>query len=156
MKKRAFQAGLLLLPTLVLTGWMLQVASAIAAYPAMRINLLGYDPRDLLQGHYLMVVLDIEGMTRAAPDCVCLVERPKAPGRPGFKPLPSCAPDALRNCPMPLKNPTRNHRYYRSEQQAKALEKLLADGRHVDALVRFDGKGGVVLDDLRVDGETPP
>ncbi len=158
MRKTALAAALLL-PTLILAGWAIWLPIPRADDPGLRIRLLGFDPRDLLRGHYLLARLDIHDLPpgRYGPDdCICLRARPEAPGRPGFTPLPSCAADILKTCPLPLSDPGRELRLYQSQEMAQALERWLAEGqRVVDIEVRFDGKGGIALQDIRVDGQPP-
>lgn len=157
MRKSALLAALLLLPSLILAGWALWLPLPRAADPGLCIRLLGYDPRDLLRGHYLLARLDIHDLPpgRYGPDdCVCLRERPEDPGRPGFTPLPSCAAEILASCPLPLADPGRELRLYQSKERAQTLERWLAEGqRRVDVDVRFDGAGGIALQDIRVDGQ---
>ena len=113
----------------------------------------------LFRSHYLLARLDIQGLPpgRYGPDdCICLSDRPDDPGRPGFTPLPSCAAEILKSCPMPLSDPGRELRLYQSQEMAQALERWLAGGKRVvDIEVRFDGKGGISLQDIRVDGQPP-
>ncbi len=157
MRKLTLSAALLLLPTLILAGWAVWLPIPRANDPGMRIRLLGFDPRDLLRGHYLLARLDIQGLPpgRYGPDdCICLSDRPDDPGRPGFTPLPSCAAEILKSCPMPLSDPGRELRLYQSQEMALALERWLAGGKRlVDIEVRFDGKGGISVQDIRVDGQ---
>lgn len=156
MRVSWLRAILLLAPTLVLAGWALSIPVLRSGDPVMRIRLLGYDPRDLLRGHYLLARLDIDGLMPGRPgpaDCVCITDRPDDPGRPGFTPLPSCRPVDLAACPTPLADPGRELRLYQPKARALALEQWLReDGAMVDIGVRFDGRGGIALEDLRVDG----
>lgn len=153
------RAVLLLAPTLILAGWALSIPALRADDPAMRVRLAGYDPRDLLRGHYLLARLDIAGLTpgRFGPgDCICLGQG-GADGRPGFTPLPGCQPQALSACRFPLSDPGRELRIYQPQDKALRLQELLRDGTAlVDAGVRFDGAGGIAVEDVRVDGQSLP
>lgn len=157
MKRSLLRLALLLLPTLVLTGWALSIPWLRAGQPEMRVRLVGYDPRDLLRGHYLLARLDIENLPPGRygeQDCICLLAPDHGTGRPGFTPLQSCATEVLAACPFPLADPGRELRLYQPAEGAQRLEALLRDGKAmVDVRLRFDGAGGVALDDLRVDGK---
>lgn len=159
MRKQALRAALLLAPTLILTGWALSIPMLRADDPVMRIRLAGYDPRDLLRGHYLLARLDIAGLPPGrgeADACVCLTPPAGADGRPGFTLLASCQPAVLAACPYPLADPGRELRLYQSQENALRLEASLREGKvMVDAAVRFDGQGGIAVEDVRVDGRVP-
>lgn len=159
MNRSLLRLALLLLPTLILTGWALSIPRMRAGEPEMWVRLAGYDPRDLLRGHYLLARLDIAGLPpgrMGAGDCVCLTPA-GADGRPGFTPLPSCAPDILSACPFPVADPGRELRIYQPQARAARLEALLRDAQvRVDIRVRFDGKGGIALDDIQVNGKSLP
>lgn len=158
-KEMLLRAALLLLPTLILAGWALSLPLLRAAEPVMRVRLAGFDPRDLLRGHYLLARLDIAGLPpgrAGAGDCVCLTPG-GADGRPGFTALPACTPDVLSSCAYPLADPGRELRLYQSQERAVRLEALLRDAKvRVDVAVRFDGQGGIALEDIQVDGKSLP
>lgn len=157
MKRSLLRLALLLAPTLILTGWALSIPWLRAGEPEMRVRLAGYDPRDLLRGHYLLARLDIQDLApgRFGPDdCICLRADPAGSGRPLYSPLPSCAATALAACPLPLADPGREVRLYQPAEMAQRLEGLLREGKaRVDVSVRFDGAGGISVDDVRVDGK---
>lgn len=160
MRKEALlRAALLALPTLILAGWALSLPLLRADDPVMRVRLAGFDPRDLLRGHYLLARLDIAGLPpgrMGEADCICLTPG-GADGRPGFTTLPSCTPDTLRTCAYPLADPGRELRIYQSQERAVRLETLLRDTKvRVDVAVRFDGQGGIALEDIQVDGKSLP
>jgi len=51
---------LLFLPVFVLLGWTLSVQSMIAEGTKLDLPVRGYDPRDILAGHYLSVSVDYD------------------------------------------------------------------------------------------------
>lgn len=157
MKRSLLRLAVLLAPTLILAGWAVSIPWLRAGEPEMRVRLAGYDPRDLLRGHYLLARLDIQGLPPGrygADDCICLHADPKGSGRPLYTPLPSCKVETLATCPLPLADPGREIRLYQPADKAERLEKLLQAGdARVDVSVRFDGAGGIAFDDLRVDGK---
>ena len=160
MRKEALlRAALLALPTVILGGWAFSLPLLRVDDPVMRVRLAGFDPRDLLRGHYLLARLDIAGLPPGSVgvgECVCLTPG-GADGRPGFKTLPACTPDVLSACPYPLADPGRELRIYQSQERAVRLEALLRDATvRVDVAVRFDGQGGIALEDIQVDGKSLP
>jgi uncharacterized membrane-anchored protein len=48
----------LLVPILALAGWTVMLQSHAVSGKAVRIRIKGYDPRDLLSGHYIRFALD--------------------------------------------------------------------------------------------------
>lgn len=52
---------LLFAPIFVLLGWVLSVQSMISSGIKMELPVRGYDPRDILAGHYLSVEVDFDG-----------------------------------------------------------------------------------------------
>ncbi len=68
----------LLLPLIALLGWVLQLEYHARAGHEVRIKIKGYDPRDLLSGHYIRYLLDLgefnacEHASRVQAVCVCL------------------------------------------------------------------------------------
>lgn len=151
--------ALLLVPTLVLAGWALSIRAQRAEQPALRIGVVGFDPRDLLRGHYLQVRLDIGGLAEplaaldAVPDCVCVTPPAKPADRPGFAPLPSCLPADIGHCPYPLADPRQILRVYVPQSRAAELEEKLRQGlSKLDVEVRFAGDGTIALGKLAVDG----
>jgi hypothetical protein len=125
----------------------------------------GYDPRDLLRGHYLQFRLDVgEPPVREACDardprcCVCLSRG--APDVPPLVERMTCATARLV-CDGALQARYLDdpHRYYVPEAKARVLERRLIDaaGRraaHVVLAVARDGEAHVR--ELRIDGEAIP
>ncbi|WP_029012549.1 GDYXXLXY domain-containing protein [Niveispirillum irakense] len=151
--------ALLLVPTLVLAGWALSIRTQRAEQPALRIGVVGFDPRDLLRGHYLQVRLDIGGLAEPlaalgdVPDCVCVTPSAEPSDRPGFAPLPSCQPVDIGQCSYPLANPRQTLRVYVPQSRAADLEEKLRQGlSKLDVEVRFAGDGSIAVGKLAVDG----
>lgn len=139
--------ALLLLPTLVLAGWAASIAIKRNMQPAMRIAIVGYDPRDLLRGHYLQFRLDLSpGET--AP-CVCLDPSPTDALRPVARPVSCPAPSAPAVCPFYLDGPRQTFRYYLSQENALAAEKLLRESPGgASVMAHFHGDGRLSFSDL--------
>lgn len=58
MIKKIFCAAALLLPTLFLAGVVVQRLNELEAAPTVRLPIAGYDPVDILHGHYLQFRFD--------------------------------------------------------------------------------------------------
>lgn len=156
MMLRFARLALLLLPTVLLAGWIAQLWIGRVNMPVMRVAIQGYDPRDLLRGHYLQFRLTIPGPTAAAPDgkavCVCLSDNPRDARRPTLTPA-ACAPVPDRAaCPHFLRNPWRSFRYYTTEKRALELEKQLrATPDAASIAMHFHGDGAVSFSDIAVE-----
>lgn len=167
--RRLASLALLLLPTLLVAGWVGAIVAERARLPVHRIALVGVDPRDLLRGHYLVARLDltlsadqaapappVTGDEDAAPEvlpfpdfppCACVEDNRADPLRPVARPLESCQPEQLRQCPRPLLAPGQIFHLYVPEERAAALEAMIRDGGGtVTTGVRFTGTGAVLLD----------
>src|SRR5205085_5779175 len=75
MKASTLQLWLaLLLPIMAFAGLVLRAELLRASGPVFRVAIAGYDPRDLLQGHYLRYRLQwpADGTCDGATCCLCL------------------------------------------------------------------------------------
>ena len=161
MTRPVASLALLLGPVLVLAGWIGWLALERAGQPQHRIAIQGYDPRDLLRGHYLEFRLDLTGPVPEGPVCLDVEgtgaadPQPPDPLRPTARPLePGCA--------LPVAEPGRIWRYYLDQDQALALETLLRDPAAettagtaaettVTVIVHPDGAGGLGFSGIRVE-----
>ncbi len=138
----------LLLPTLLVAGWAAQLTLARASQPALRVAITGYDPRDLLRGHYLQFRLDLPA-TEAA--CACLRPNPADALRPVVE-AAACTLPPAGDCRHRIDAPGQPFRYYTSEERALALEAELAGGAGAaSVLVHFHGDGAVSFSDVAVE-----
>lgn len=139
--------ALLLLPTVVLAGWALSIAIKRADLPVMRVAIVGYDPRDLLRGHYLQFRLDL-APGEAAP-CACLEPNPADALRPIARPVSCPAPSAPPPCPNYVDMPRQTFRYYLPQEKALEYEKLLRQSPGAaSTLVHFHSGGRLSFSDL--------
>lgn len=131
-----------------------------------RIDIAGYDPRDLLRGHYLQFQYvwnfdDVaqEGCTWGRPCCLCLDGR-DGPVNPPVR-IVDCADRAtLRQCDGLIRGKgggtmmTGNEVYFIPEREAQALESLLRGGeaRFQMEIVTPAGGGAPVMRGLYMDG----
>ncbi len=77
MKQRS-KALVIILPVLVMLGWVLMQERAVVTGTHVRLKIMGFDPRDLLSGHFLQFRIDYQNAS-VCPDnkyeasqCVCL------------------------------------------------------------------------------------
>ena len=97
-----------LLPIVVLGCWALSQSVRVAAGTEVRLRVTGYDPRDLLSGHYLRYRVDFGtdvcagGTASEDQTCVCLS---MSPGNEVAQVLWSgtCAARAVERCPLYLR-----------------------------------------------------
>lgn len=139
--------ALLLLPTIALAGWALSIAVKRAELPEMRVAIVGYDPRDLLRGHYLQFRLDLAA--GEATPCACLDPNPADALRPLARPVPCPAPSAPPPCPYYVDTPRQTFRYYLPQEKALDYEKLLRESPGAaSTLVHFHSGGRLSFSDL--------
>lgn len=132
-----------------------------------RIDIAGYDPRDLLRGHYLQFQYvwnfddgTQQGCTYGRPCCLCLDGRDGAVNPPVR--ITDCADRAaLRQCDGLIRGKGRagavmtdNQVYFIPEREALALESLLRGGeaRFQMEIVTPSGGGAPVMRGLYMDG----
>lgn len=122
----------------------------------------GFDPRDLLRGHYLQFRLRIdEGPAREACSpttescCLCLTEL--GAGVPP-RAEPATCETARLHCDgaLQMRHVTRAHRYYVPEAQAAKLEKRLFEAiaaREAHVVLALDAEGEPAIRQLRLFGK---
>jgi uncharacterized membrane-anchored protein len=160
MRTKGWRWFALALPLLVLGLGILRGERAIRAGEPWHFDIGGYDPRDLLRGHYLRFTVEeqwgdpLDGSVEEA-DCACL-ERTPGGAAPILHPA-SCS-FARESCDSFVVRAEldRLDRFYIPEARAQELEERLQDAATRDAaqiLVRIDRKGTPVLVDLLIDGK---
>ena len=138
--------ALLILPTAIIAGWAIHLAAERGSQPTMRIAITGYDPRDLLRGHYLRFQLDLPAANGEA--CACLRPDPDDALRPKVEPA-RCTVPPPRDCRHFIGDPWRAYRYYAPEERALALQgELMANPGGASVLVHFHGDGTVSFSDI--------
>lgn len=162
MTRPVTSLALLLGPVLLLAGWIGWLALERAGQPQHRIAIQGYDPRDLLRGHYLEFRLDLTGPVPEAPVCLDV----ESTGDMGTGAADLLSPTSLSptfrpsarplepGCALPVAEPGRIWRYYLDQDQALALETLLRDPAGettVTVIVHPDGAGGLGFSGIRVE-----
>jgi hypothetical protein len=169
-------AAFLALPVLALAALVGEQELRFAAAQQVNVPVRGYDPRDLLRGHYVTAIFDWDWDAMPAESgagglCILPVEaaRPKVrflkDWQPANRPAdcrlviagrlaPRVATALPVFVPETLDSGSQVVRLYVSEKRAPDLEDLIR--RHpgsltVDLAVRADG--GVAIKALRVDGQ---
>lgn len=154
-----------LIPLLGLMGLIARAELALRAGEAFRIPITGYDPRDLLHGHYLQYsyAFDWRGQSTCGAAeggrpaaltpgcCVCLTRGAIEQATPAARQL-DC--DEARRCDgwlrtEPLLPPLR---YFVPEQHAKQLERALL-ARSAALEVTCGPEGQAALGELYLDGQ---
>lgn len=134
----------LVLPLLVPAALGVKAHLDIKNADIYRVPIAGYDPRDMLRGHYLIFRFEWPWADNNIPDenacadnpqncCVCLSGDASAPAAH----LQVCPPSPDSTCPAPIRGRLRGegdfdigiNRYYIPETRARELEKLLRDGQ---------------------------
>ena len=126
----------------------------------------GYDPRDLLRGHYLRFLLRVDPLHDREPCdesggqecCLCLMrgtERQVAAAERATCDTARTQCDGV----LPIRALSDSYRYYVPEDQAAELERRLQEGmqrRTATAVVAVDPGGSAQVRELRIDGEAIP
>jgi hypothetical protein len=155
-----------LVPILGLMGLIARAEIALRAGEAFRIPITGYDPRDLLHGHYLQYsyAFDWQGQSTCGVTqdgrpaaltpgcCVCLTRGAAEEATPAARQL-DC--DEARRCDgwlhvEPLMPPLR---YFVPEQHARQLEQALLSRRAALDVTCSPG-GQPALGELYLDGQS--
>ena len=154
---------LLLLPVFVLLGWVFSVQAKISSGTILDMPIRGYDPRDILAGHYLAVQVDFnsfeseckykEGEKRryhhdrtaffCADSSRIVLNRPET----------GCDVFIKGECPYEYFRNETNTRFYISEKYARLLERAVRNRDNKPMLrlsVTKDGRTFPV--DLILDG----
>lgn len=125
----------------------------------------GFDPRDLLRGHYLQFRVRAEPASVREPCdegnescCLCLTRR--EPDEPPFAQRTTCD-TARAHCDGALyvRYVSEPQRYYVPEDQAPELERKLLDAmqkRRAQVVLAIDAQGEARVRQLRLDGEAIP
>lgn len=152
ISSKKFVIGALALPIICLAGLALHKASIRQTGQEITLNITGYDPRDLLSGHYLIYTIDYQvadicnSSTRDQEIFVC-------PEQGSFH------YDPPRHCPLFIAGRCQGlsftagvERFYIPEEHARPLEKLVIDKRGSVVLsVSWAGKAQVK--ELLIEGQ---
>jgi hypothetical protein len=164
----------LTLPVLALAGLVGQQEWVLAHARILSVPLTGFDPRDLLRGHYIRAQMDWDWEAapaveeyQVADGAVCvLAETPKPRVRflPGWKAgdrtsdcrlvIAGHARPGARFAPATLDNGDGGIQFYVPEARASDLEKLMRErpgSLTADLAVRADGAAAIRA--LRIEGE---
>ena len=144
MNRRAWLLVAVALPILVLAGWVWHQERQLARGTPVILDITGYDPRDLLSGHYLRYRVDwgVEPCIGQPDRPVWICLRPR--GKAAFNgPPPGCRLFVRARC--------RNgrveagiERYYVPESKAADLDRRLrTQGMRLEIAVTPDGRAAI-------------
>ncbi len=163
-KQNIIIVALLVLPTLVLSGLAAKNEIERISARAWRVNIAGYDPRDLLYGRYLEFTYDWGKPLGPCPEqgmcCLCFEPKDGAP-EPVVTRM-SC--DQAKICAASIEatpgrraasggfNPERPQRYYIPEESAPRLDTLLRQRKHKMSVdLKITPTGRPMLSELYID-----
>lgn len=152
---RMLATGLaLVLPIAGVLGMIVRSEVKLALGVELRVPIRGFDPRDLLRGHYLMFQFDwtVQGACAEGEEC-CYCLDARGPGARGAQVQQAACMD-LKECParMDAAELDALRRFYVPEEVGTRLEDLVRHKRAV-AVLAVTPQGGVVLKQLEVDGK---
>ncbi len=113
--KRYIVPLFLAIPFLILLAWTVGLHYQKTHMPEVELPIMGYDPRDLLAGHYIRYQIDWDNA-----DCTQFKNN-------------TCPKDAFKNNRWPYDT----HRFYIPEKSARALDKAFITGVHNDEKLIF-------------------
>jgi uncharacterized membrane-anchored protein len=158
--KRWHKAFAIVLPILVMGSWVLIQERTISTGARVHLKIQGFDPRDLLSGHYLRFRVDYQDASlcrqqERVPYCVCLdTNGDNHPAHTvwsgGCEARPSCALWLKGQCDWSGFNAGID-RFYFPEEFSNQLA-VVPPNSTVE--VALDGTGRGVVVGLYVDGET--
>ena len=159
MPNKAWRWFALVLPLLVLGVGIVRGEHAIRTGEPWRFDIGGYDPRDLLRGHYLLFRVELQlgephDEVAEGAECACL-ERTPDDAAPILRPASCSFARASCDSFVVRGELEKLDRFYIPEARAREFEKILQDAAARDAaqiLVRINRNGTPTLVDLLVDG----
>jgi uncharacterized membrane-anchored protein len=151
----------LLLPLGTIVAGIVSAERHLAASSEWLFEIGGYDPRDLLRGHYIEFGLELhEGRAAGAcadtateACCYCLERRGTA--IPPRVTRTTCSEAASCDGRLRVDKATGTHRYYVPEQRAREIEMQLMEAAQTGrahVLLAIDARGTPQIVELRLDG----
>ncbi|MGI5864830.1 MAG: GDYXXLXY domain-containing protein [Myxococcales bacterium] len=149
-KRRIAALVALLLPVVGTIGLIVRGELALRG-SEWRFKITGYDPRDLLRGHYLVYRIDWSERpvdSECADCCLCLnrIDGKQIVTRVECQEARSC------EAWLPVESIDDLQRYYIPEDAPRQLEAAVMAGRG-ELVLSFSKRGGLVIKDLLVDGK---
>lgn len=167
IRGRILLIAAVLLPIIVLGSVAFQKARISAEGIELRFPIDGYDPRDIIAGHYLVYSVDygtnacqgpnrIKPVNRSQGDAVCLCLTDTLAVPPVSHPI-DCEDIDTADCRAVLKGRCERgrftaglERYYINEEKAAELDRIVRQGKS-RIVVKVDRKGEAIVQSL----ETP-
>lgn len=154
MNKRTLLAIALTLPILALaaTAWMKSTQRSSGAEVALPIE--GFDPRDLLSGHYLIYQVDygLENLCAATDVATAVCLQPERLATPADSVPADCKLFIRGYCDSSANFNAGIERFYIPEEHAAVLENKVRDKRGT-LVLSVDPQGTAVIRDLLIDGQ---
>lgn len=147
------------LPVMVMATWVAQLTWKSTVGTRVQLSVQGYDPRDLLAGHYLMYRVDygdlgvcLDYANTASDQCVCLNQpEPSSPHRADW--FGAC-PDK-GNCPLFLRGACENGRFLAGIERFYIPEgyqvELAVVPENASIVVNVTGSGDAQVLDFLID-----
>ncbi|HAU29310.1 MAG TPA: hypothetical protein DCW68_04265 [Rhodospirillaceae bacterium] len=151
MRHKILTPVFILVPLVALLAMLGQLEASRKAGMPWRVEIEGYDPRDMLRGHYLTFQYQWawEGEEPSSfPQKLCLNAGYTSPKTPRVSPYTSG-----KSCASILSGQELVHsKVYIPEAQAKDLERKLREGVPMAVDIRARTDGSIMVEDLVVDG----
>lgn len=163
---RRFVALAVALPLLAIVLGIVRAERFLGRTRDFVLEMGGYDPRDLLRGHYLQFQLRVDPLAEREPCdpqagetcCLCLTAAGSGAVSPAERATCDTARDACDGM-LPLAVLSRAYRFYVPEARATELEEQLRDAmprRAAHAVLAIAPDGTMRVRELRIDGRPVP
>jgi uncharacterized membrane-anchored protein len=154
-RKPAVLVPVLLLPVLAILGLIYRAETVLQTGRKWVVKIGGYDPRDLLSGHYLRYRIrwDMQERESCQTCCYCLWN----PGAPTDKPVEpavrivSCAERGPCESWFPEEDAAALEKYFIPETEGARLERALRE-KEAALLLSVSRRGRVGVEELLIDG----
>lgn len=161
--RREILVGALVLPLLAIGLGIVRAELFLADTNEFTFEVAGFDPRDLLRGHYLQFRVRVDEPLAVREPCddanghCCLCLTRVAPGAPPLAERATCD-TARASCDGALHTRYLDEpqRYYVPEERAHALEERLREAverRAAQVVLAIDSQGEARVREMLVDGE---
>lgn len=149
------------LPIIALLCLLLYKQSIINTGQNINLDIVGFDPRDLLSGHYLRYTIDYRSRNQCTPSSKISTQTVRLCLEPERYFIDNSVGNAnwQQSCDIYLQGTCSNagfiagiERFYIPEEYAPQLDTLVRDARGA-LQIRVNSRGKAVIENLLIDGE---
>ncbi len=150
---KKWHLAVLLLPMVMLILLWGQMQWRLSQAPAVTLPIVGYDPRDLLYGHFIRYKLPMPADVKDEGDCVCIAVPNSMSRIACAEPTAPQSTACLLILPRHDAKLTDAHEFYVPEDYASRLNELLLSGQQRFAIMFKVMSGGLVARQLLINDQ---